>query len=128
MYETVTETIVVETCCECGITFGMTQGYYDLRQRDGESFHCPNGHRQFYTNSEKKKMADIKKELQRTQENMQFWHDQAEEKARSLSATRGQITKIKNRVAKGICPCCNRQFTNLHDHMETKHPNYGKPE
>jgi hypothetical protein len=126
MSETIYETIVVETCCTCGVTFGVTEGFYNLRQRDGNSFYCPNGHCQYYTNNEKKKLNDLKKDLQRTQESMQFWREQAEEKGRSLSATRGQITKIKNRVAKGICPCCNRQFENLHDHMETKHPNYGK--
>jgi len=124
--DTTYETIVVETCCDCGVTFGLTDGFYKLRQRDGNSFFCPNGHSQFYTNNDVKKINDLKKALKNVESDRVFWKEQAEEKGRSLSATRGQITKIKNRVAKGICPCCNRQFTNLHDHMETKHPDYGK--
>lgn len=43
---------------------------------------------------------------------------------RQLSAARGRVTRIKNRVAKGVCPCCNRSFDNLHWHMTTQHPTF----
>jgi hypothetical protein len=30
------------------------------------------------------------------------------------------------RIGNGVCPCCNRSFTNLRRHMTTKHPEYPK--
>lgn len=51
-----------------------------------------------------------------------------EMRLRQLSAARGQVTRIKNRVGNGVCPCCNRSFGNLHRHMQTKHPGWKKPE
>lgn len=126
--EVLTETMYVETCCQCGVTFAFTTGYQAQKSKDGEIFYCPNGHGQHYSNSDAKKLKDAIATAKREEENANWWREQAEEKARSLSATRGQITKIKNRIAKGVCPCCNRSFENLHNHMETQHPDYVKPQ
>jgi hypothetical protein len=52
---------------------------------------------------------------------MQDERDTAERRRRAEKAAK---TKIKNRVAKGVCPCCNRTFQNLADHMKSKHPDY----
>lgn len=43
---------------------------------------------------------------------------------RSLTAHKGHTTRIKNRIAAGVCPCCNRTFKNLARHMGNKHPDY----
>ena len=43
---------------------------------------------------------------------------------RQLSATRGVVTRIKNRVGHGVCPCCNRSFGNVARHMADQHPNW----
>jgi hypothetical protein len=40
----------------------------------------------------------------------------------------GQVTRIKNRVKNGVCICCNRSFSDLHQHMLTKHPDFSTPE
>jgi len=40
------------------------------------------------------------------------------------AAARGQVTKLRNRVGHGVCPCCNRTFGNLARHMNTKHPTF----
>lgn len=31
---------------------------------------------------------------------------------------------MKNRVANGVCPCCNRHFENLERHMKGQHPDF----
>ena len=41
-----------------------------------------------------------------------------------LSAQKGVTTRLKNRVQKGVCPCCNRYFAQLQRHMTTQHPNF----
>ena len=38
-----------------------------------------------------------------------------------------KIEKQLKRIHKGVCPCCNRSFTNLKRHMETKHPEHPSP-
>ena len=97
-----------------------------IRQK-GKSFFCPNGHPQSYTGEPiEEKYKKAKLALASATESQKWWREEAEKKARSLSATKGQLTKTKNRIAKGVCPCCNRQFINLQRHMETKHPEYVK--
>lgn len=41
---------------------------------------------------------------------------------RSRDGMKGVVAKIKKRVGRGVCPCCNRHFANLQRHMETQHP------
>lgn len=48
--------------------------------------------------------------------------DEKEAAERRVSAAKGQVTKLKNRTAAGVCPCCTRSFENLKRHMATKHP------
>lgn len=43
---------------------------------------------------------------------------------RSAAAQRGVLTRLKNRVAAGVCPCCHRSFKQLSEHMKMKHPDY----
>lgn len=41
---------------------------------------------------------------------------------------KGEVTKLKKRIANGVCPCCKRSFCNLAAHMKTQHPEYTKEE
>ena len=50
--------------------------------------------------------------------------DQRDHLRRRVSAANGQITKIKNRISKGVCPFCDITFENLQRHMASKHANY----
>lgn len=50
--------------------------------------------------------------------------ERAEAAERRSAAARGQVTKIKNRVGNGVCPCCNRTFDNLARHMHSQHPTF----
>jgi hypothetical protein len=128
MLNQLVEIVVLETCCNCGMTFGITQGFMDMRRNDGEIFYCPNGHSQHYSHSIKSKLEDMKKAFLNAQQDTQWWREEAEAKAKALSSTKGQLTKVKNRIAKGVCPCCNRQFLDLNRHMDNQHPEYNKKE
>jgi DNA repair exonuclease SbcCD ATPase subunit len=93
-------------------------------------FYCPNGHAQHYTKGETE-TDKLRRERDRLKQE-QAWYEQQLDAARSesdfrrrqLSATKGQITKMKKRAANGICPCCNRSFTNLQRHMASQHPGF----
>jgi len=123
---TITEkiTFVIEHCCNCGVPFGITIEMQEYLKEKEKRFYCPNGHPQVYGNTIESQLEEERAKLRRARENETWWREQAEEKGRKLSAARGQITKIKKRVANGVCPCCDRSFTDLHRHMESKHPGY----
>lgn len=122
--------LVSETCCNCGVPFGLHKETYDQRKRDGKNFHCPNGHQQHYTETEETKLKrELEKEKQRRQwaENSRdIAQKDARRSERKARAYKGVTTKIKNRVKNGVCPCCNRTFQNVMRHMKTKHPRWKK--
>jgi hypothetical protein len=120
--------LVIEHCCRCGTPFGMENSLYHDLQKHGRSFYCPNGHSMTYGRSIEDELKAARRDLKATEENCQWWKNEAEVKAAQLKTTRTQLTKTKNRIAKGICPCCHRQFVDLQNHMGTKHPDYAKAE
>jgi len=126
---------VPETCYKCAVVFGMPRVLYNTCRRDKQVFYCPNGHGQSYTTSEADDLrAKLQKQEQATAaaraeaERERRWRQEGyEERQRlecRLAAQRGVTTRIKNRVANGVCPCCNRTFVNLQRHMATKHAGF----
>lgn len=115
-------------CCNCSVRFGVPAGFTAYRRQDKRMFYCPNGHPQSFTESE----ADrLRRDLQRQQqqnarlaEEAHQAHLEREAAERRASAARGQVTRLKNRAANGVCPCCNRSFSDLRRHMATKHPDF----
>lgn len=112
------ETLVRCRCGKCDVVFGMTETMHAARKKDGETFFCPNGHPRVYRDSE---MDQLRRERDRLQQQMAQKDDELSEAQRSLAAQKGQVTRLKNRAKAGLCPCCNRHFTNLERHMTSKH-------
>ena len=61
-----TITTVEMTCCSCGTSFAMDETLKELRLKDGNSFYCPNGHSQKYTNSQSDQLKEAREELHET--------------------------------------------------------------
>jgi hypothetical protein len=109
------------TCCNCFTHFAMDDVLYRRRREDGQSFWCPNGHGQYFTETE---VERLKRENQALK-NDKLWAE--EERDREYQAhleTKRNLRKIKRRVANGVCPCCHRNFVNVARHMTTKHPDF----
>lgn len=115
-----------ETCCSCGVPFAMEQSYWQERKNKGGRFFCPNGHGQVYRETAimraeaaaKRAQELLEQERRRTEQlRLDVAHMDKRRQAEMASKTR-----IKNRVARGVCFCCNRTFENLARHMATKHP------
>lgn len=53
---------------------------------------------------------------------------EADHERRVAAARKGQLTKLRRRLANGVCPCCNRQFPNVLAHMSDKHPDFALPQ
>lgn len=114
--------LVKEVCFHCGLIFGLEKNHHEALVKSHEEFYCPVGHKQYYcseTNEER-----LEKQLHRERQK----HDQTkadlENKEYQRRNVKGQLTKMRNRIKSGVCPCCNRTFRDLHRHMKSKHPNY----
>lgn len=122
-----------ETCCRCGVLFAMPA---DLRQQcldhPGRGFYCPNGHSLQYggkSAAEQAKEAQERADRLARQLNDERTYatglrDQLGASTRSNRALRAAHTRTRNRIARGVCPCCNRTFADLARHMAGQHPDY----
>lgn len=127
------QTLVTIECYKCHILFAMPE---DLNRRalssPNLSFYCPLGHSQCYTETEeqrlKKKLEQEQARSARLTSQVDQARARAEHEEHRARAYKGQVTKIKKRVGKGVCPCCNRSFVDLARHMENKHPDYSEVE
>lgn len=114
--------LVVESCCNCGTPFAIEEGLRKqlLNHPRVRHFYCPNGHEQWYVGE----TAETKLRRSRDRLGAQLIAEQDQHAAteRSRRALKGQITKLRRRIGKGVCPYCTRTFPNIAAHMETQHP------
>lgn len=116
-------------CCTCGVEVILPQELKRKRVESHASFYCCNGHAQsFVGETELQKAQKLLETERRWREQEKESHArtkaQLEHSDRSRAALRGKVTEIKNRIGNGVCPCCNRSFTNLRRHMGSKHPDF----
>jgi hypothetical protein len=115
-------------CGQCGCLFGLSRFLYDKRREDKDTFYCSNGHPRAYAENEADRLRRERDRLQQRlaekDDAIKYQRELREATERQLSATRGVVTRIKNRVGHGVCPCCNRTFENLSRHMASEHPTY----
>lgn len=130
-----TITIVPVTCSArgCGLVFGLDEEYIKARRHDHQTWYCPNGHPRYYPakNAEEEAKAraeQLSQELARANTRALRAQQDAEHERRRVAAAKGRLTKLKKRIANGVCPCCNRYFPQLHDHVAKQHPDYVLPE
>ena len=116
---------VIEECCECGIPFAISEHKYNELQESKNTFYCPNGHGQFYTKSSTSK---LKEQIKRLKTENQWIHEACDRLSAQISQAKNDAktaksakTRMLNRIKNGICPCCNRHFDNIHEHMKSKH-------
>lgn len=113
--------MVVFTCARCGIPYGLPTAYIDRRQEDGRAYYCPNGHRLSYHRTEADKLRAQLKLSEEARARNAAARDQARA---SAAAYKGHATRVKKRIANGVCPCCNRSFKDVLRHMRSQHPGF----
>lgn len=128
--EILTETFRVISCYTCGQRFGIIQKLYKRVVTDAEgSVYCPAcGNSTCWRESDdQKRIKELQRKLEWETGEVARQKTAREEVEASLRATKGVVTKIKRRVANGVCPCCKRTFQNLHQHMKRQHPKFPEP-
>lgn len=118
----------LEHCYSCAMPFYVTADFQKRRKSDGQSFYCPLGHRQCYTETTESR---LRKQLETEQANKEHFRQQAEKNRmdrerveRRLTAMKGQVTKANNKLKKGVCPCCDQHFPDLENHIKAQHPEF----
>jgi hypothetical protein len=118
MPKTITRTrrvvMEVEDCCVCGIPFAMSADYIMRKRETQDTFYCPNGHGQSYSESE----ADI------LRASLGAAKDQLAAANLRVNRLKEESRRQRVRASNGVCPCCNRSFVNLARHMAGQHPRY----
>lgn len=114
------------TCGACGVTFGLPTALLTTYRRTHQTWYCPNGHSRYYpgeSDEEKLKKALKEEEARSKQAEYSLYLRNQELAAanKTLATTRGQLTRVRKRVANGVCPDCHRHFENLEKHMKSKH-------
>lgn len=129
----VSQELVTETCCECGMLFAMTADFkrqkLEARGTRDKGFYCPAGHSQYYTGE--READKLRRELERAKQNAAYLEDrrreareEAEHQRRRANGYKGHAARITKRAKAGVCPCCNRHFVALERHMASKHPEF----
>lgn len=124
-------TFDVHTCPNCAVTYAATTDFFSRMQRESGTWYCPNGHPVVFTKSELQK---TKEELARVERD-RAWYEKrerdsrkdAEQMRRRNAALRGHLTRMRTRIANGVCPvpgCKRSGFKKVQDHLATKHPDW----
>lgn len=107
-------------CGGCGIPYYVPSEWMKVKVNEKASFNCPNGcDRVFTGKSEAEKVKDKYEQLLREKNQLQ---KVLENKIMDTIVEKRKVEDQLKRVHKGVCPCCNRTFSDLQKHMKTKHP------
>ena len=108
------------SCCVCGIEFSVPKYFIDARRADSnKNLHCPNGHILSWKESD---LDRARRRAERAEQEKARLEDELNAASQNRVLAEKKLAKISKRIAGGVCPCCNRQFVNVHRHMKTKHP------
>lgn len=119
---TFTGALTILHCCKCSMAFGVPQRFEQDRRSDHESFYCPAGHPQYFPQKSDNERLAMQLEQERARANQ--LNDRVAMKDRQLRARKAVTTRLRNRIAKGKCPCCKAQFADLERHMRHRHPGW----
>lgn len=115
-------------CPECGVAFALPQAFIRARRKDCQTFYCPSKHpMSFHTTTADRLRKELEAERlghELTRRQVTRAREETKIEKRRTAAYKGKVTRIKNRIKNGVCPCCNRSFVNVMRHMKTKHPDF----
>lgn len=116
-------------CWNCHAWYGLDRAAFDRLRVTGDNWFCPYCGKSTVVRTSVK--AQLERQLAAARQQEQWANERAERAARravsaemSRRVTKGHLTRVKKRVAAGVCPCCNRTFADLARHMAGKHPEY----
>ena len=109
---------LVVTTCWCGIQFAMPSALMRWhKDSEKNTTYCPLGHAGVIRESTSQK-------LEAAQARQRHLEDQLQAAEADAETARVQLLRARHRFANGVCPCCNRSFPNVANHIKSQHPHY----
>jgi len=113
-------------CPNCGMQFAMTADFVQRRRENHETFYCPSGPGQsFKAENEAERLRRLNQNLvqqqARLQDEIREANKVAGEAIRRAETEVKARKRIEKRIGAGVCPDCNRTFSNIARHMVSKH-------
>lgn len=130
---TITYTGTLEiTRCWCHIRFAVPDSMWKLARQGKLTIYCPHGHSCTWdakTDEQLQRERAVRAERQAADEAAcrRATQDQLDASERSRRALKGHLTRIKNRIANGVCPvpgCKRTGLVQTMRHIATKHPTW----
>ena len=112
------------TCGVCGGVYAILERYRQHKAEQGGYWHCPYCQNTWGFSKEVSLIEKAQREARTANDMLARERAEHEQTTMSLRAHKAAKTRLKNRIANGICPCCNRYFKNLHKHIKTEHPKF----
>lgn len=121
---TQTSTVAMHTlaCGPCGGVYAITEWYHHEKLEKGGYWTCP--YCKCSWGYGKGDLQRAREKAERLERDAQRLREQRDAAIRREIGQKAAKTRIKNRIARGVCPCCNRTFVNLAKHMASQHPSY----
>ena len=115
----------------CGGTYAVSESVRAACQERGGEWHCPycQGRVSYSetTNDRLRKQLEVAyRQKAALNGQLSRAREATEHEMRRANGYKGHLTRAKKRAANGVCPCCNRSFSNLARHMKCKHPDYAE--
>jgi hypothetical protein len=127
---TFTGTLHILTCGVCSIPHAIPEEMYRDRLDNGGEWFCPNGHNLHFITTEaeklKRELAAVRRQAEAARGGQRWERDQRLAAERSARAVRGWNTRLRNRIANGVCPVagCKRHVDNVQAHIAGRHPQW----
>jgi hypothetical protein len=91
---------IMQTCIikKCGISWYHPSGFDGQRRNDHQSFYCPNGHGQYYTELNQKEK--LQKRLDQEIKDKNYYIEQKEVCCKRLQKTKHQLNGLRGYLTK----------------------------
>jgi uncharacterized protein with PIN domain len=132
----VSTTLETMTCPHCAGVFAISASFLSEARVKGnfaQTWACPyckeargygKGSHQIEKEKLEAKLAQLERMKAMEEERKAYYKKEAEHFRKSRDGMKGALTRERNRVGNGVCPCCDRTFVNLQRHMASKHPDH----
>ena len=122
--------LTIRSCPSCNVTYALPEEIVLRMRRYSGSYpnnyastYCPNGHEWRFTG--KGTEEELRQRAEDAEAELQLAREQRDRERRAAITLKGQITRIKNRIAAGVCPVCKANLGDrVRDHMGHEHPEF----